>query len=346
MRLRIELVLGLIAAMAICPVLVPDLGSVRAQSDHSSSESSGPASRGAIVVAELIEALRGPLYPSFSQWATPEPVQSLNTSESELPMCISRDGLSLYFFRVDPVTDQDIYVVHRVSPEADWGVPVKLPNGVNSTAADRGAFLTADGLTLYFSSDRAGGMGGFDLYKSTRSDANNDLGWQQPVNLSTVNSPGFDSGPALLEDKVSGTAQLYFSCSPSSGGTDATADIYMSVLGPTGFEPPTPVTELNSPYHDARPYLRPDGREIFFSSERNGPRKVYRSWRNTTSQTWSQPVAITYEPNSGLPAGAQTTTPVLSWDGTTLYIGAWGPGLELDEIYVTHRTRVFYQLNP
>jgi hypothetical protein len=247
-------------------------------------------------------------------------VQSLVTTAIELPNGISRNGLSLYFHRINPGTNEDLYVVHRPSPESDWGVPVKLPDGINTNANDRTAFVSADGHWLYFASDRSDGMGGFDLYVSWRTHVHDDGDWKPPVNLAGVNSPGFDAGPTLFGDKESGMTQLYFTSNPVPGGQPARADIYMSALSPVGFEPPTPVIELNSEGNDTRPYLRRDGCEIFFTSNRLGPLTIFVSERSSTTQPWSSPVpAIS-------PADLGDPSVILSGN--------------LDDIYVSHREKV------
>jgi outer membrane protein OmpA-like peptidoglycan-associated protein/tetratricopeptide (TPR) repeat protein len=65
------------------------------------------------------------------------------------------------------------------------------------------AALTADGQTLYFASDKPGGYGGVDLYKSIRDQSGN---WAAPVNLGpTINTSGDEMFPFMAND---GT--LYF----------------------------------------------------------------------------------------------------------------------------------------
>jgi outer membrane protein OmpA-like peptidoglycan-associated protein/tetratricopeptide (TPR) repeat protein len=65
------------------------------------------------------------------------------------------------------------------------------------------AALTTDGQTLYFASDKPGGFGGVDLYKSIRDQSGN---WGPPVNLGpTINTSGNEMFPFVADD---GT--LYF----------------------------------------------------------------------------------------------------------------------------------------
>lgn len=342
MKLRLKLVVALIATLAIVPVFWSDLGSVRAQTVRNSSQSNTPPKRPTSLTVELIETWSGPLY---STWSVPEPVDALNTYLSDAPMSISRDGLSLYFIRQSSFTGYDVYVAHRPDVEADWGAPVKLPNGINSSADDWGAFLSADGLSLYFASDRPGGKGENDLYVSRRTNVSDDNDWQPPENLAAVNSPGWDIAPTLIEDPASGTTQMYFACTPEPGGTEAMLDIYMSVLGPDGFEPPTRVAELSSSFMDRRAYPRHDGLEIYFVSDRSGPWTIFRSRRNSMTEPWSVPVAVIDRTDLGDPHVLGVSAPVLSWDGTTLYMTVWDDLTTQDNIFVSHRTKILGHLD-
>lgn len=278
--------------------------------------------------------------PRYLEWSTPLRVPELNTSSAEYPNGISRNGLSLYFQRANPGTGEDLYVVHRPDLEAPWGTPIKLPDTINSSANERAAFVSADGHWLYFASDRPGGIGSNDLYRSWRRHAHDDDAWEPAANLLAVNSAGFESGPTLLEGDKSGTKQLYFNSAPFPGGTQAQADIYVSTLGPGGFGPPLPVVELNSPVQEGRPYIRHDGLEIYFQSNRSGPLVIWVSTRSSTAELWMPPVLAISAADLGDPTVVSVTTPVLSRDRTTLFVGTVRPGIDMGDIYVSTRERV------
>ena len=57
-------------------------------------------------------------------------------------------------------------------------------------------YFTIDGSQLYFASGRPGGKGGLDIWVSTRADGN----WQEPTNVSAVNTPDAEGWPALSLD--------------------------------------------------------------------------------------------------------------------------------------------------
>jgi len=76
--------------------------------------------------------------------------------------------------------------------------------------------VTADGKELYFVSNRPGGVGGYDIYKSFK-DENGE--WSEPINLGEpINTPGDEKSPFIHTD----TRTLYFSSNgrPGMGGYD------------------------------------------------------------------------------------------------------------------------------
>ena len=56
--------------------------------------------------------------------------------------------------------------------------------------------ITADGNTLYFHSDLAGGKGGFDIWASQKVNGE----WQTPENVAAVNTEGTEGWPFLTQD--------------------------------------------------------------------------------------------------------------------------------------------------
>jgi outer membrane protein OmpA-like peptidoglycan-associated protein/tetratricopeptide (TPR) repeat protein len=76
--------------------------------------------------------------------------------------------------------------------------------------------VTADGRELYFVSNRPGGVGGYDIYKSFK-DENGE--WSEPINVGEpINTPGDEKSPFIHTD----TRTLYFSSNgrPGVGGYD------------------------------------------------------------------------------------------------------------------------------
>ena len=85
---------------------------------------------------------------------------------------IRSDGLEI-FYSSNGTTQgsqggQDIWVAKRTNVYAEWDV-TPLGPVVNTAASEMSPYLSADGLTLYFTSNRPGGCGGYDLYMTTRA---------------------------------------------------------------------------------------------------------------------------------------------------------------------------------
>jgi WD40 repeat protein len=104
---------------------------------------------------------------------------------------------------------------------SDWSTPVNLGATVNSASNEQNAQLSKDGLAIYFTSDRPGGLGGLDIWVTRRD--SRDSPWQPPVNLGApINTPSADFAPNLSID-----GHLLFFASNRFGGLGA-IDLYMS----------------------------------------------------------------------------------------------------------------------
>ncbi len=121
--------------------------------------------------------------------------------------------------------DDDVEDTPRFS---DWSAPVNLGppvstllTGSPSEGADFNPFISRDGLSLYFASDRPGGFGGFDIWVSERPSVSDP--WGEPQNLGpNVNTPSTENSPALSPDG----RRLYFQ-SDRPGGFGK-LDLYVS----------------------------------------------------------------------------------------------------------------------
>ena len=96
---------------------------------------------------------------------------ALDSSTDDASPVLSRDGLTLYFAskRADPAAsgNDDIWIARRAAVGDPFGTPAAVTE-LNSAAADGPRWLSPDSCTLYFTSDRSGGQGGYDLYTATR----------------------------------------------------------------------------------------------------------------------------------------------------------------------------------
>jgi hypothetical protein len=104
---------------------------------------------------------------------------------------------------------------------AAWSAPVNLGAMINTTFNEQGPTLASDGLSLYFGSDRPGGLGGFDIWVARR--ACTECPWETPEALGAhVNTASFETGPGLSVD-----GHLQFFRSTREGG-QGLGDVYVS----------------------------------------------------------------------------------------------------------------------
>jgi outer membrane protein OmpA-like peptidoglycan-associated protein/tetratricopeptide (TPR) repeat protein len=95
----------------------------------------------------------------------------INTPADEEAPFLTNDGNTLYFSSTGHpgLGEQDIFVSWK-DTDGHWTSPVNIGPPVNTAFRELGFFLTADGLTGYFASDRPGGFGGMDIYTFELSD--------------------------------------------------------------------------------------------------------------------------------------------------------------------------------
>jgi outer membrane protein OmpA-like peptidoglycan-associated protein len=129
------------------------------------------------------------------------------------------DGSTMYFISDMPggYGGTDIYVVYKSGN--GWGKPINLGYTINTTTDEMFPFIASDG-TLYFSSDGLPGLGGLDVFKSTK----NGTEWTKPENLHAPINSNNDDFAFTIDAKRN---QGYLSSNRSGGkGND---DIYAFV---------------------------------------------------------------------------------------------------------------------
>ncbi|MFD0749760.1 OmpA family protein [Mucilaginibacter calamicampi] len=175
---------------------------------------------------------------------------------------ISPDGKYLFFTgcnRPDGMGRCDIYIVQKRGD--DWDRPFNLGSPLNTSGWESQPSISSDGGTLYFVSNRPGGYGGYDIWKSKLG----AKGWGTPENLGpTVNTPYNEQSPFIHPDD----STLYF-CSdgwPGMGGQD----LFVSRLNKDGkWQTPDNLGyPINSNGNETGLTLTANGDYAFFSSNK------------------------------------------------------------------------------
>jgi len=203
----------------------------------------------------------------------------VNSSKVEAHASISGDGLALYFIsdRLGGYGAWDIYATTRTTKNAPWGPPVNLGPTVNNSSVEAAPWISADDLELTFSSWRAGGYGGADIYVTKRATTNEP--WGEPTNLGpVVNSAYNEYDTSLSQD---GLLLLFGdgSESPFRPGGYGGGDMWMTRRASLSEPWQAPVNlgpRVNSPLMDAMPRISPDGRTLYFITLRDG---IFDNWQ-------------------------------------------------------------------
>jgi len=252
-----------------------------------------------------------------------------NSSRGEFVDCISADGLELYGETINwpgGYGDWDPWVARRSTIDDDWGAPENLGSPVNSSSYEVCAYISADGLSLYFGSGRPGGYGGADLWVTKRLTKDDD--WGQPENLgSIVNSTAMENGSWISADGL----ELFFDSNRDGGF--GSVDIWITKRAnkddPWG-EPANLGSPVNSSASEVYPFVSPNGLLLFFSDVINGPMRsggfgdvdMWMATRASVNDSWGIPVNMGPMVNTS----SIDSSPRISPDGSMLYFSSERPG--------------------
>jgi hypothetical protein len=210
-------------------------------------------------------------------WSDPEPVRPYEGNERQMAvdMALSQDGNTLYFLgrgSTDLVPGErnglNLWSMER--GEDGWNKARVVPPPVSTEHPESYPCVVADG-SLYFSSNRPGGLGEFDIYRAQRRA---DGTFAEPVNV----------GPPINTEKSEGDTfvapdESYLIVTARRPDSLGQGDLYISFRDEDG-RWGTPLNlgaPINSQQTDFCPMVTPDGAYLFFS------RRWGASWEDTTT---------------------------------------------------------------
>jgi len=198
-------------------------------------------------------------YKQGDTWSRAENISPrINTLYFESNLAISDNGRELYIY-VDE-NGGDVYISNKQNSGV-WTRPEPIGGGINTANKETSVSISPDGKVIFFASDRAGTMGGLDIYYSIK-DRRGD--WTDIRNIGPpINTTANDDFPFIDFDGKT----LYFSSEghEGMGGYDIYKTVYDSAekqwIKPVNIGYP-----INTPDNDISFITTLDGKKGYFSS--------------------------------------------------------------------------------
>ena len=192
-----------------------------------------------------------------------------NQGEPEGSVSITADNRQLFYSvirRFRGYNNSDIYLSSYDGTR--WSPISNLGDSVNgSDCWDSQPSITPDGNTLYFASNRKGGLGGTDIWRCHRKA---DGTWSRPINLgSSVNTPDNEKCPFIHADGHT----LYFASDGWQGFGGY--DLYFIDLNQDTLSKPTNLgLPFNTEEDDITLGLFPDGSRAYYAGRTDSPDRI------------------------------------------------------------------------
>ncbi len=252
----------------------------------------------------------GDQQPARFRFEPPTLVAELSVPAKTDNPSLTADLLEL-FFTSERAGGPDIFVAERAERTQPFG-PAQRVTVLNAPGIETSPAVSADGLTLWFASDRAGGVGDLDIWVGTRS--GRSAAWSPPMNLSALNSDAKDIPrppgqrarvmPMASDRDTPGYYQIQFAARSTTSAP---------------FGEPEPVAELVFPNESTVDgFLSDDGLTLFYvTGPAFGPADLYVASRRSVSDPFEQ-----HAPLDELNTPSDERDPWLSPDGAELYFAS------------------------
>ncbi len=196
------------------------------------------------------------------KWQKAKPLTELNTPGNEGAQSITPDGKTIYYTVCDrrrTYGSCDLVFSRKINGK--WTKPHNLGKSINSPFWESQPSISADGRSLYFSSNRPGGIGGKDIWVSVK-DASGK--WTKPVCLdTTINTKADEKAPYIHPDNHT----LYFTSSGHTGMGGLDLFISKKVNGKWS-EAKNLGYPVNTENDEGAMFVSLDGKTAYFSTDR------------------------------------------------------------------------------
>jgi outer membrane protein OmpA-like peptidoglycan-associated protein len=223
-------------------------------------------------------------------WETARPLVGVNTDQNEGAQTISPDGAWLVFTACNRSGDGsqgscDLY--WSMQRPDGWSPAKPFSNTINGRDWDSQPCISADGKAIYFSSNRAGGYGGADLWVTYRQPNGR---WTTPENLGpAVNSIRDENAPYLHPDGRS----MYFSSNGHVGMGGFDLFVTRRENDSTWTTPQNLGFPINTKADENTLFVSLDGKTAYYAANRQSDRKDLDIYQFDLPQQW-RPSAVNY----------------------------------------------------
>ncbi len=204
---------------------------------------------------------------------------------------ISLDGNTL-IYTSDYAEDNEPTIFFSVRTGAIWSEPRALPKHINNKSNFPGGYsLSADGKTVYITSQRSGGVGGFDIWAGDLK--GNSWGDLQNLYI-PINSKGHEGSPTFTPD---GQTMYFMRCEIMNLQKAEKCKIMVSKKAPNGrWQEPTELPENINTGNAQTPRISADGEILIFASNTMGTTlgqlDLYVS--KFQNGVWTDPAPLTF----------------------------------------------------
>jgi Tol biopolymer transport system component len=257
--------------------------------------------------------------PATGPFGAPAEIPELASVGFDDDPTLTADLLEIYFSSSRPGgmdANGDIWFSTRSSPTDAWSTPVLVPV-VNTAVEDQSAGISADGLTLYFSSRRPASLTGSNIWMATRS--TRAAAWQTPVMVLELSTSMDEFEP---QPDPSG---LRLTLYRDLGGGDRALFEATRASTSDAWSTPVKLTALETAGSERSPCLAENGLALYFSSDRASGTANVHDLFVATRATVADPFG-TPQPLVELDSSGDNDDPWISPDGHVLVFASQRTG--------------------